>query len=229
MKIKCGLVLIIGLIFLVSCSQPNSIDQNIQSTQTAATGVLPTLEDENGCPSKYDGNWKGIFTYEYKVPIKNSQGFNTGEYKTITKGINVVLTLKCNSVSDENVFLDITHAIVSHPAFGCQVGGCVPLTENNGASLPTEDTVVGKESTEIHMITATFPNGRSFFIGAMPDLIRVGVNGMVISNTLNPAYECNTWVAGATTVENSIFPPEDEAPEFVLPTCFKSWSLNKVS
>ncbi|MBI2662326.1 hypothetical protein HYX11_02610 [Candidatus Woesearchaeota archaeon] len=230
MKIKYAVIIILGLILLVSCSPPNNIDQTTQPIPTTVTNnPPPTLENENGCPSKYDGTWKGLFTYEYDVPIKDANGWSTGEYKKITKSLHLTITLKCVSDDDTTTVLSITHAINSHPHFGCQISGCTPDQNFGTINLPSKDTDIGKESLEGQFIPIKFPNGINLGSTDGFDALYVGVDGTVLSNTLNPAYTCRTWGAGGTTEENALFPSKDETAEFLYPACFKSWSMNKVS
>ncbi len=226
-NVRCPLITmaLVGLLFVSGCGPSGNI------TPTESTGVAPSSSDDNGCPSIYDGTYQGILTYEYKEPVKDVNGFVTGEYRTVTSGIRVSLTLQCMGAGPDNVALTPTRAIISHAHFGCQVGGCDLTPENSFADLPAGPTLAGRPPESGRFISFSTPNGGMVWLGD-PNLagsVHVGVDGKVLSNGLDPTHQCRTWFAGqlGDVPPEKMFP--EEAPKDRIDFCFKSWTISKTT
>ncbi len=190
------LPILLMLLILTGCTaNKNTPTQNNQQQTSQETPRAPTASQE--CPSKYDGTYQGIFTYLYDIPVKDEDG-RIIKYKTETSGIRLSTTLKCTSVTDEGVFLEITHVTASHPDFGCQVGGCDITTPQdapwlNVAYLPLEGTTATHPSLQSMGMYIHFPNGMEITTNSFEGGIYVSMDGQILSNSLDPTNKGRTY------------------------------------
>lgn len=110
-------------------------------------------QDTEGCPTPWDGTWSGTFQQagdRWYIEDKDNQ-LITHPYSF---SFNVEFTAKCEWYHrDEDwASLKITHAVISHPFFGCQ-GGC--------DALGTFSTETGGKET---FVSLQFPNKTHFEI-----------------------------------------------------------------
>ena len=166
-----------------------------------------------GCPSAYDGDYAGLFNYEYQ----------TGQPPNVitqTASVRVSVTLQCLAAANGSVVLNVTHAAASDPYFGCTLGGCTPMGGSVAtlpSTLPTFSSAAGQG------IEILFANGASLGTSNQAgDLSVSNSNGDIISNSLMPSDPMGTWVAASTAAGGAVF-PNAATPA----TSFKSWSLTR--
>lgn len=220
-----AIFLLVVILTISGCGSQTSQESSQSAAQEQARP--PTVT--RGCPSVYDGTYQGIFTYDYEV-------FEDGEVvRTGTDGVRVSLTLKCRAVDEQNewVELDATNVIASHPYFGCQVGGCVPLDYNDistnvyEALLPLNPPTTVNEPSKIgEGISIYFPDGAWLITTNAEGDLHVGFNGQTLSNSLTGG---NTWAAGKQMPTIDPFPGTDESGEYVSVKNYKSWILSKTT
>lgn len=168
-----------------------------------------------GCPSMYDGNYIGSFKYVYYV--KGSDG----NYSPVDGGLQVTLTLKCLATAGGSTVLTITHAVCSDANFGCQLGGCTPVTPSV-ATLPASPPANSSNpSTAGQGILVFFPNGATLGTANGTGALNVSSDGRTLSNSLDPNIQNSTWVAQGGSFPSSSVPPGGPV------TQFKSWILTK--
>jgi hypothetical protein len=163
-----------------------------------------------GCPSVFDGTYIGQFEYEYEEgdpmdpPLTRRQ-----------EAVQVTIELECITDFQGMATLNVTHVTASHPFFGCQVGGCTPVSPSI-AILPSE-LPVSIGSPVGSGVQIRFPNGTSLGTANGEGGLSISSDGRTISSSLDPAFENGTWVACCNG-----FPPEA-----VYGTKYKSWILTK--
>ena len=205
-------------IIIASCdSQQQQSSQDNSQSATAEQGRPQTASKE--CSSVYDGTYQGIFTYDYKIW---KDYYKTEVLKSGTEGIRVSLTLKCSWVNEENdqVYLDITQVIASHPHFECQVGGCVPLQDSHAVLPLNPPTTSSKPSKSGEGIWIFFPNDATLSTNNAEGALLVGFNGQTLSNALTGVD--SMWHIGTIILK---FPGTEG--EVIL--SLKSWTLSKTT
>jgi hypothetical protein len=166
-----------------------------------------------GCPSVYDGNYIGEFKYIYYVKGQD------GEYSPVEGGFQLSVTLKCLVTSGGSTVLNITKANCSDPNFNCQVGGCVPVSPSI-ANLPADPPANSSNpSASGQGIILFFPNGSSILTNNSPGGMNVTTSGRILSNSLDPAYQNNTWTASGGDFPSGSIPPGGPVTRFL------SWNL----
>ena len=166
-----------------------------------------------GCPSDYDGNYIGEFKYIYYVKGQDET------YSPVEGGFQLTLTLKCLVTAGGSTVLNITKAVCSDPNFGCQLGGCVPVSPTI-ANLPAAPpTTPSNLSTAGQGIVLFFPNGSTILTNNNPGALNVTTSGRILSNSLDPAIQNSTWTASGGNFPSSSVPPGGPV------TKFKSWNL----
>lgn len=224
------LLLMVVILILSGCGQSQNIPQDNSQSTPSAEGRPPTASRE--CPSQYDGTYQGIFTYLYDIPVKDEYG-NVLEYKTETSGIRLSATLKCQSRTDKGIFLEITHAIVSHPDFGCQAGCDLGTPEAapwlNVAFLPLEGTTATHPSSQSMGLYIHFPNEMEITTNGFEGALYASMDGQVLSNSLDPTYQGTTYSV-MYTGGNVRFPSEATAQDGRINLYgYKSWTLSKTT
>ncbi|PIN86971.1 hypothetical protein COV19_02145 [Candidatus Woesearchaeota archaeon CG10_big_fil_rev_8_21_14_0_10_44_13] len=217
--------MVLGIVFIAGCTQQSP--QNAAQSAPSDQGRPPTVSEQ--CPSQYDGTYQGIFTYNYKTPIKDANG-RTIDYKVETSGVRLSVTLECDLVYEEGVLLKVTHVIASHPDFGCQVGGCTPLQNPpSNAFLPLEGTSPGASSASAMGLFIAFPNGYQLFTNGQPGALYVSMGGQVLSNSLDPSIQGYSYSVLSTDGPSS-FPSEVRDKDGTYMNDFaKSWTLSKTT
>jgi hypothetical protein len=167
-----------------------------------------------GQKSPYEGTYNGIFSYEYEEYATESK-----PAKTVAGGFRISITLSNPIITGSVTVLQITHASCSDPFFGCQVGGCTPNFPSV-ATLPSDPPTGPMHESEAGMGFAIFfPNGATLATTNSPGSLNVGYDGRMISNSLDPAIQNNTWVAASLTGGQTFLPQASSIK-------FKSWSLS---
>lgn len=230
MKSKIGfwvLVLaILGIVFIAGCAQQGNNPEDNSQAIASEQGRPPTASRE--CPSQYDGTYQGIFTYRYRVPIEGKQL----EFKEVTDGFRVSVTLECDRISDEpiedenqvqGIWLKVTKVMASHPDFDC-LQGCVPLAlPASYAFLPLEDNKLGM-SNRGQEIFIVFPNGMTL----MANPLISSLDGMILSSTLETEWQGNTF----NVFGGPVAFPSEMTEKGGLPSNdgeFQSWKLSKTT
>jgi hypothetical protein len=195
------------------------------TTTTASTTTTTIIAGGLGCPSIYDGTYIGQFAYSAETYYDNNL------LPTIVVpagGFNVTVTLQCVVNAGGSIVLNITHAIVSHPKFGCQ-GGCTPLPPLSWALLPASPpTGPFNQSLPAQGIQISFPNGTSLFTTDSANALSVSSTGSTISYSLDPGIAGNTWF-GLTSANDPIPPLNARIPLSTVPPGFQQtgWNLTK--
>lgn len=166
-----------------------------------------------GCPSIYDGNYIGEFKYVYYVKGQDNN------YSPVLGSFQLTLTLKCLATAAGSTVLNVTHAVCSDPNFGCQLGGCSPITPSVATLPASPPTNSSNPSTAGQGILVMFPNGSSIMTSNGTGNLNVTSDGRTLSNSLDPSLVNSTWVASGGSFPSSSVPPGGPV------TQFKSWSL----
>jgi hypothetical protein len=169
-----------------------------------------------GCPSVYDGTYMGQFVYVYY-----KKGAD-GNYSPVQDSFQLTLTLKCLATANGSTTLQVTSANCSDPNFGCQVSGCTPLFGLSAAALPASPPTTPFNLSQAGQgIVIFFPNGASITTQNIAGALNVTTGGRILSNSLDPSIQNNTWVGMGGNFPSSSVPPGGPV------TQFKSWSLVK--
>jgi hypothetical protein len=168
----------------------------------------PTPTNVASGKSVYADTYGGIFAYSYED--------DSNPPKTIPGGFRLTIKLAdAGTIGGETMF-KITYARCSDPYFGCQMG-CTP-NEGSFVLLPAEPpTSPSNPSAEAMGIHIIFPNGTILYTDPRAGALSVSYSGMVLSNSLDPEIQNETWVAlGA----NQYFLPHATKIRYT------SWSLS---
>lgn len=181
----------------------------------AVNAPVPTGGGNNnatGCDA-YKGTYMGEFQYVYY------QKGQDDEYAPVTAAFQLTIKLECLITSGGSTFLNITHATCSDPNFGCQVGGCTPITPSMALLPASPPTNSSNPSTAGQGIVLYFPNGGNILTANSPGNLNVTSGGRILSNSLDPDIQNSTWVATSGSFPSSSVPPGGPV------TQFKSWKL----
>lgn len=167
-----------------------------------------------GCTSPYNGKYIGTFSYTYYVKGQDDI------YNPVTSSLQLTLTLKCIASAGGTTVLNITKAVCSDPNFGCQVGGCVPVTPSM-ATLPADPpTNSSNPSASGQGLIIFFPDGSTIGTANSAGGLNVSSDGRTLSNSLDPSFKNTTWAASGGNFPSGSTPPGGPITEF------KSWSLS---
>lgn len=168
-----------------------------------------------GCPSIYDGNYIGSFKYIYYVKGQDDN------YEPVEGGMQVTLTLKCLATAGGSTVLNVTHAVCSDANFGCQLGGCTPVSPTIATLPASPPTNSSNPSTAGQGILIFFPNGATLMTANGVGALNVSSDGRTLSNSLDPEIQKETWLAVGGNFPSTSVPPGGPVTEF------KSWILSK--
>lgn len=170
------------------------------------------------CSSDYNGQYFGKFLYQYDAGDPNQPPLTT-----VVASITVTLTFKCLATAAGSTVLTVTHALVDDPYFECQLEGCTPLFPSV-ANLPaTPPTTPSSPSQSGQGIAVFFPNGTTLLTTNTAGALNVTGGGRILSNSLDPAFEDDTWVVGNANSGLSFPTQRREGTPVVR---FKSWQLD---
>ncbi len=166
-----------------------------------------------GCNSCYNGNYIGEFKYVYYVKDANNN------YNPVEGGFQLTLTLKCLATAAGSTVLNVTKAVCSDANFGCQLGGCAPVSPTVATLPASPPTTPSNLSTAGQGILLFFPNGATIMTNNGAGALNVTTSGRILSNSLDPSFQNSTWTASGGSFPSSSVPPGGPVTEF------KSWSL----
>lgn len=139
-----------------------------------------------GCPSDYDGQYFGIFAYDYYTYDKDyNRIVNHGSFR-----VNV--TLECYATGAGSTYLHITHASCTEPVFGC-VMGCTPASISWAVMPATTPTGPFNQSLAGQGIDIEFPNGSSIWTNPLAGALSVTTGARILSNSLE--FKDDAWGA----------------------------------
>lgn len=201
-------------------SELSSLRQ-IEKTHVSAASTndsdVPDGDVNVNCSTDYNGNYFGKFAYEYDTGDPSNPPLTT-----VTGAVTLNLTFKCLATAAGSTVLTITHAVADNPYFGCQLDGCKP-SFGSVATLPASPpTTPSNPSQSGQGILVFFPNGTSIGTTNSVGALNVTGGGRILSNSLDPAFQNSTWVAGSNGGPS--FPPERQDGTPVVR--WKSWQLN---
>ncbi len=203
-----ALILVEDTLYFSDGSALRSIDKNnVIASDTTTSNNLPAGP---GCPSPFDGKYIGQFEYEYEAGDPANPPLTT-----VQDAVQVTVDLECITDFQGMATLNVTHVIASHPYFGCQIGGCTPISPSV-AILPSE-LPVSTGSPSGSGLVIMFPNGTNLGTTNGVGALRISSDGRTISNSLDPTYENSTWLPCCDA-----FPPDAQGV-----VRYKSWILTK--
>jgi hypothetical protein len=164
-----------------------------------------------GCDA-YVGTYIGQFKYEYYQQQQDET------WKAIPSAIQLTLRFECLASAGGATVLNITHAVCSDANFGCQVGGCTPVTPSMAMFPDDPPANSSNPSPSGHGITLFFPNGATLGTANAAGNLNVSSDGRTLSNSLDPSIQDHTWVAIAGDFAKSV-------PEGGPTAKWKSWIL----
>ena len=173
-------------------------------------------------PCVYDGTYSGPFYYNYMD--------TSSPPRKVEASFQLTVNLSCKSTNNGMTLLDVSHAIVTDPFFGCQ-SGCTPLSDTyvNVPVNPPTTNINQSQSNQYFFIR--FPN-YSYILTAPQVLgnfsVTVNANGLPLSlySSPNPPHPNATWAAASNASSTLISFPQQANLNY--PVNFTSWSLTRV-
>jgi hypothetical protein len=172
------------------------------------------------CPSIYDGVYSGEFDYTFGPTHRDSTGAVVDDPQK-TVAIHATVTLSCLAVANGMVVLNVTHAVVDEPFFGCS--DCVPnfgSVANLPAAPPTSAANPSASGTGFAIL---FPNGTSLGTKNDPGSLSVSADGRSLSDSTDST--CETGVGDSAWSSGTPWPKDTSANYWCRNQTH--WAMNK--